>query len=154
MLYPATELVFSAGAVVFDKTHKQVLAIVHTDELKGVEEIMFPKGRIEKGESPEDAAVREVREETGAKCALWPGLVALETRYNAKIVKTKVMYWYAATLVEMGEQQLDEGENLSVRWVDVARANSILSFEDDRELLRACLSAAASVAAASADSCA
>ncbi|KAJ2873340.1 hypothetical protein FB639_004222 [Coemansia asiatica] len=143
MLYPANELLFSAGAVVFDKARKQVLTIVSTDELRGIEEVMFPKGRIEKGESPEDAAVREVREETGARCNLWPGLMALETRYNAKVLKTKVMYWYAATLVEMGDQQLDKNEKLTIRWVDVDNADSVLSFEEDRELLRVCLCTAA-----------
>ncbi|KAJ1814298.1 hypothetical protein LPJ56_003088 [Coemansia sp. RSA 2599] len=149
MLYPGSELLFSAGAVVFDRERKNVLTIVNTDEHRGLEDILFPKGRIEKGETPEEAAVREVREETGAKCVLWPGLMGPEIRYNAKLLKTKVMYWYAATLVEMGDQQLDENENFTVRWVDIDSANSVLSFEDDRKLLGVCLSAAAT----NADAC-
>ncbi|KAJ1850636.1 NUDIX hydrolase [Coemansia sp. RSA 2703] len=143
MLYPASELLFSAGAVIFDKTRTSVLAIVSKNDQRGVEEIMFPKGRLEKDETPEAAAVREVLEETGARCTLWPGLRAMETRHSKAISKTKVVYWYAGDLVAMGEQMLESHEKLDVRWVDVGSAASVLSFENDRELLAICLEALA-----------
>ena len=55
----------SAGAVVFRRTPEgktEYLLLKHRDERWS-----FPKGMIEKGEKPEEAARREVREETGLK---------------------------------------------------------------------------------------
>ncbi|KAJ2654317.1 hypothetical protein IWW48_006184 [Coemansia sp. RSA 1200] len=63
MLYTADEVMFSAGAVVFDDTKDKVLTIVCTDRDSGKELAMFPKGRIEKDEAPTIAACREVEEE-------------------------------------------------------------------------------------------
>ncbi|KAI7826677.1 P-loop containing nucleoside triphosphate hydrolase protein [Kickxella alabastrina] len=65
MLYPATELMFSAGAVVFDAKRERVLTIV-CQKAPRHREIGFPKGQVEDGETIEAAARREVEEETGA----------------------------------------------------------------------------------------
>ncbi|KAJ2514268.1 hypothetical protein H4217_005845, partial [Coemansia sp. RSA 1939] len=56
MLYTADEVMFSAGAVVFNDTKDKVLTIVCTDRDSGKELVMFPKGRIEKDEAPTIAA--------------------------------------------------------------------------------------------------
>ena len=49
---------------------KMKLLMVKVKNLKGQIVWTFPKGHIEKGESVEDAALREVTEETGWKCRI------------------------------------------------------------------------------------
>jgi len=57
----------AAGGVVVDPTGERVLVLVRAKRLlpNGQPEIRLPKGHIEAGESPKDAALREVHEEAG-----------------------------------------------------------------------------------------
>ena len=75
---PQAEPVPAVGAVVFDEAGRVLL--VKRGRPPGVGRWSLPGGRIERGEPPADAVVREVREETGIEarvvCAL--GVVALE----------------------------------------------------------------------------
>ena len=58
---------FSAGGLV--RRGGKVL-MVKVCNLKGEEVWTFPKGHVEKGETPMEAALREVEEETGWRCRL------------------------------------------------------------------------------------
>lgn len=54
---------------------------------------MFPGGRIEKGESPEDAARREIKEELGVKLS---DIRLLCKHYTTKEYKRDTVYCFAA----------------------------------------------------------
>ncbi|KAJ1730178.1 hypothetical protein LPJ61_003150, partial [Coemansia biformis] len=109
MWYTRDEVMLSAGAVVFDSAGSRVLVIVNTGDSPPT--ASFPKGRIEPGERPEDAACREVEEEAGVVCRLWVGgLAGVETRYSEAIKKTKIVFWYAASVVETRAQRLEDHE--------------------------------------------
>ncbi|KAJ2500996.1 hypothetical protein GGH96_002313 [Coemansia sp. RSA 1972] len=130
------EFMLSAGAVVFDAKREHVLTVVGDN----TGHVSFPKGQIDKGESIECAARREVEEEAGVVCNLWPcGIVAVETRFNEVEKKQKIIYWYAATLVETTSQKLEEYERLTPKWIDVASAADALTWADDKRLLQLCL---------------
>ena len=91
----------------------------------------FPKGKLEPGEQEEDAAVREVEEETGLRCRLERELAT--TRYRDARGRPKtVRYWLMApvdgTLAAANE--VDEA-----RFVALAVADEMLTYERDRELL-------------------
>ncbi|KAJ2715722.1 hypothetical protein H4R19_001043 [Coemansia spiralis] len=138
MLYSREDVMLSAGAVVFSVAGDRVLAVANT--LGSPHTVSFPKGRIEPGERPEDAACREVEEEAGVVCRLWPdGLAGVETRYAAAISKTKVVFWYAASFVEACPQRLESHEQLEPVWIAVVDADAQLTFENDRRLLQAAL---------------
>jgi len=54
---------FSAGAVIFKKEGEDILFLVIYSRRNNI--WGFPKGHIESGESEKDAAIREIKEETG-----------------------------------------------------------------------------------------
>lgn len=87
----------------------------------------LPKGKAEKGESFEDTARREVKEETGLDCELGPELP--ETRYLDRYGKPKVVRYWAMTPISgelKGSQEVDVA-----RWLMFDRARQMLSYDRD-----------------------
>jgi 8-oxo-dGTP pyrophosphatase MutT (NUDIX family) len=68
----------------------------------------FPGGVFEPGENPEEAAARELREETGFR----PGKILKlgEFSPNPAIMTNKVHFFLAEDLVDTGVQNLDDDE--------------------------------------------
>lgn len=93
----------------------------------------FPKGKLEEGETQEDAAQREVLEETGMVCRLIRFIG--HTEYVDRKSRPKVVaYW----VMEPGSGTFAPNEEVDeLRWLDVADAMALLSYERDRELLAA-----------------
>jgi 8-oxo-dGTP diphosphatase len=92
----------------------------------------FPKGKIKAGETDEDAAVREVEEETGLLCVLGEELPSTEY-IDPKLRPKRVRYWaMQATGEGAAQNEVDE-----IRWLPVAEAGDALSHDRDREVLRA-----------------
>jgi 8-oxo-dGTP pyrophosphatase MutT (NUDIX family) len=93
----------------------------------------FPKGKLDPGESFEDAAVREVEEETGFRCTLGRELppVSYEVKGRPKLVR----YWLMEPEAEPGFELNDETDDL--RWVTPDEARGLLSYDRDRDVLEA-----------------
>ena len=92
----------------------------------------FPKGKLDAGESFEDAAVREVEEETGIRCSL--GRELPSTRYEVGDRPKLVRYWLRTPESEIPFEPNDETDD--VRWVALVDAAELLTYTRDRELLR------------------
>jgi 8-oxo-dGTP pyrophosphatase MutT (NUDIX family) len=92
----------------------------------------FPKGKLEEGETDEEAAVREVEEETGLLCALGPELPSTEYTDSKRRSKT-VRYW----AMEANGEGAPDNEVDELRWLSVPDAENDLSYDRDREVLRA-----------------
>ena len=77
----------------------------------------FPGGIIEKGENPQEAAARELWEETGYK----PGKVIKigEFSPNPAIMSNQVHFFLAENLIDTGRQNLDEDEYMETELVDI-----------------------------------
>jgi 8-oxo-dGTP pyrophosphatase MutT (NUDIX family) len=77
----------------------------------------FPGGVFEPGESPQEAAARELREETGYQ----PGSIRKlgEFSPNPAIMANKVHFFLAENLVNTGSQNLDADEFVAVELVSV-----------------------------------
>ena len=85
----------------------------------------LPKGKLRLGESWEQAAVREVEEETGLRCEL--GELVGATRYGLKEVRYFAMRCDGDPVAQ---NEVDE-----VRWVPIPEVSELLSYERDVELL-------------------
>jgi 8-oxo-dGTP diphosphatase len=91
----------------------------------------LPKGKLDEGESWEDAAVREVEEETGFRCSLGPELAS--TSYIDSHGRRKhVRYW----LMEPQSGSFEPTEEVdAISWLEPVAAAERLSYHRDREVL-------------------
>jgi 8-oxo-dGTP diphosphatase len=93
----------------------------------------FPKGKLETGEGEEDAAVREVEEETGLRCRLDREVTT--TRYRDARGRPKtVRYWL---MTPIGGRLEAANEIDEARFVSLSDAAALLTYRRDRELLAA-----------------
>lgn len=92
----------------------------------------FPKGKAEPGESDEACAVREVEEETGARCAIEAEVAS--TRYVDGKGRPKVVRYFRMRV--LGGAFAPHHEVDEIRWLPLPDAEALLSYERDRELLR------------------
>jgi 8-oxo-dGTP diphosphatase len=94
----------------------------------------IPKGKLEPGETFEDAARREIEEETGVRVELGDALTP--TEYVDRHGRPKVVhYWEMTPVGEAGWQPNDEVDE--TRWITSGEAATLLSYEHDRCLIAA-----------------
>jgi len=117
----------AAGGVVL---HEGRVLLVHRPRY---DDWTLPKGKLDRGESFEDAALREVREETGLRCTLGRELGGTEYRDRKDRPKV-VRYWLMGLAGEPGSFEPNE-EVDEVRWLAVEEAAAELTYDRDREVL-------------------
>lgn len=93
----------------------------------------FPKGHVEPGESDEQTAIREVKEETGIDIGIVPGFKA-KSEYSIQNKIEKVVYIFAATC-EDTTTTIQEEEIEDYLWLDYHKAMKHLKFENDKNIL-------------------
>ncbi|WP_270038962.1 NUDIX hydrolase [Solirubrobacter ginsenosidimutans] len=126
----ASETVRAAGGVAL--RHGKV-CIIHRPDY---EDWSLPKGKLDGSESHEEAALREVHEETGLRCVLGAELSSQE--YIDRQGRPKTVRWWAMTvLADDGLTPSHEVDDR--RWVTPEQAERILAYEHDRELVREAL---------------
>ncbi|MPY92076.1 MAG: NUDIX domain-containing protein [Acidimicrobiia bacterium] len=126
---PTGALVRAAGGLVWRPVEEGVeVLLVHRPRRQ---DWSFPKGKLDPGESFEEAARREVAEETGLDCRLGADLGSV--RYTDHRGRPKVVRWWEMQ-VERGafvpNDEVDE-----VRWATPADARSLLTWASDAEVL-------------------
>jgi 8-oxo-(d)GTP phosphatase len=125
-----TTIVRAAGGVLWRNASPTVeILLVHRP---AYDDWSFPKGKLKPKERDEEAALREVEEETGLRCRLereLGGVTYRDRKGRPKIVR----YWLMRPL--SGDfAPTDEVDQ--VRWLPFDEALGALSYEHDRALLR------------------
>ena len=90
----------------------------------------FPKGKLDDGESFEEAALREVYEETGMHCEILR--FAGTTNYTHRKGKPKIVAYYLMSVNEGAFIPNDEVDELV--WVPLEKVRGNLTWERDQEL--------------------
>lgn len=126
----------AAGGIVIDSNaegERRVL-IIHRPEY---DDWSFPKGGVDPGESLEETALREVREETGIICRIGPEVAITHYPYRTRKgnVKPKVVHYF---LMEPQEGQIRvDGEEVDIaEWLSFDEAADRLSYKRDKEILQ------------------
>lgn len=124
-----TGQVQAAGGVVLDGDGRVVL--VHRPQY---DDWTLPKGKLDAGESFENAALREVEEETGLRCRLVRELPSIEYP-DAKGRRKIVRYWLMEIDADVGFVPGDEVDEL--RRLPLDEALQLLTYDRDHDVLLA-----------------
>ncbi len=120
----------SAGAIVHTKIQGQILYLIIKD-FHG--NFGFPKGHLEKGETEEEAAIREIKEETGIDIELDPSFRE-ELRYiMPNGIEKRSVYYLGSYKDQDPHRQLEEVEKIFL--LPYADAMQILTFDNMKEVL-------------------
>jgi 8-oxo-dGTP diphosphatase len=127
---PESAEVKAAGGVVWRRGAGGIeVAVVHRPHRS---DWSLPKGKLDPGESFEEAAVREVLEEIGFRCRL--GRELSPTSYTDQKGRSKVVrYW----LMEPEEGEFEPNDEVDeLRWLIPSAAVELLTYPHDQALVR------------------
>lgn len=116
-----------------DQAHEQVALIGRLDR-SGALLWSLPKGHIEDGETTEQTAVREVKEETGISADVLAPLGTIDYWFVAerkRVHKTVHHFLLAATGGELSDA---DDEVTAVAWVPLTELSDRLAYADERKL--------------------
>lgn len=94
----------------------------------------FPKGHVEAGESEEETAIREIKEEASIDVVLDDKFRYMVTYSPKKGVIKDVVYFMAKWV--SGVERPQESEIQALKWVRSEDVLDILTFDNDKELFK------------------
>ncbi len=120
----------SCGAIVYRKHHgnTEILLVRHLKSGHW----SFPKGHMEAGETEEDTARREIKEETGLDVLLDTGFRETVNYSPKKNTKKTVVYFVG--MVASHELIPQQDEISELRWLEIEQAGNVLTYENDKLL--------------------
>jgi 8-oxo-dGTP diphosphatase len=123
------EEILASGGIVWRLTGDSVeILLIHRDRDS---DWTLPKGKLDKGESDLQGALREVQEETGMVCK--PGVSIGTMRYGLSNGRIKRVHYWSMQAVDGSFTPNDEVDEIV--WAPAAAAGRILSYERDRDLV-------------------
>lgn len=122
----------SCGAVVFYRTGTQ-LQILLVKNHNG-KYWSFPKGHMEIGESEQETAIREIKEETGLTVTLLEGYRQISDYVPFGRIKKRVVFFLAET--KTNQVHIQHSEIDTYTWVSFIQAQKMCNYENDLRVLR------------------
>ncbi len=123
----------SAGAVIYNPKTKEYLLLEHSHKRVYWS---FPKGKIERNETEEQAAIREIKEETNLDVAFQPGFKeTVEYKYTEvkTVVDKKITFFLAFT--DSKDVKISF-EHTNFIWLNYNDAMKKINFKDTKDLLK------------------
>jgi 8-oxo-dGTP pyrophosphatase MutT (NUDIX family) len=127
--FPYNRRVTHAGGIVYRSKGSDFQILLVTAK-RNPGAWIFPKGHIEDGETPEEAALREVEEEAGVTGEL-VGPVGRPIEFETSTERVRVQYF----LVRMTDEW-PETDGRKKRWVPFDDAEEMLAYDNMRGLVR------------------
>lgn len=125
----------AGGVVVLPNGGSFDVVIIKTHEGRW----QLPKGWIEEGESPEQAALREAREEAGIVAELVAPLDTIKyqfiSKYDAEPARVFKRVHFFLLRYLSGTTDDHDDEVLEARWVAIDEALHLLTFKDERRMI-------------------
>lgn len=121
----------SCGGIIFYKT-KQNTKILLVKNNNG-RYWSFPKGHIENGETEQETAIREIKEETGLDVTLVSDFREISEYCPFGKIRKRVVFFLARAFtdnVKIQEEEID-----SYIWVDLQQARKLCSYDNDLRII-------------------
>jgi 8-oxo-dGTP diphosphatase len=122
---PEDAEVLAAGGLVLRDGE---VAVVHRPRY---DDWSLPKGKLDEGEDFEQAALREVEEETGLRCRL--GRTLGDTTYKDRKDRMKLVRYFE--MHPEGGEFAPNDEVDELRWIPLAEAGDALTYDFDKKLV-------------------
>jgi ADP-ribose pyrophosphatase len=100
----------------------------------------LPKGHLDAGETNEQAAIREVREEAGVETELVSPIKTIEYWYFGSERGTRVRYhkkvYFFLLKYVSGNVDDHDDEVIEAKWLEIGEAAELLAFKSEREVVK------------------
>jgi len=134
-----TQTQVSAGGAVFRRSGAGPTAEVALISVGDPPRWQLPKGLVDLGETPETAALREVREEAGVEATVVEKLETVEYWYQATDAGKRIRYHKFVHFFLMeylsGDVADHDHEVNEARWLDIGKALELIAFKSERAVL-------------------
>lgn len=132
-----TSIEVSAGGLIVSAKDPGLAAIICHRNRGGGRDWCLPKGHVERGESLEQTAAREVLEETGIQGEVVSKLG--EINYSFRVGQTRIRKTVHHYLLrelggELSAAGDPTGEVLEVRWFPLEELNEVLAHENEKKM--------------------
>ena len=123
-------MVNKAGCILVNKDTKQI-ALVYREQFN---DISFPKGHVEEGETEHETAIREVKEETNYDVEIVNEKRFVERYIIDNKIDKEVVYFIAKKIG--GEAEKQESEVTDIKWCSFDEAIETVTFDNLKQLLK------------------
>ena len=121
----------SCGGIIFFKTRQNVKILLVKNN--NGRYWSFPKGHIEEGETEQETAIREIKEETGLDVTLVNHFREISEYCPFGKIRKRVVFFLAQAFtdnVKIQEEEID-----SYIWVDLQQARKLCSYDNDLRII-------------------